>query len=157
MTRFSLVFALAISACSPPDIAKRVNVGGAGVALVDGFDSMMVESEVRALAWSRMKGQALEEATRNPRALPDELLKEVNLEYENLPLLGHAGRLRFDYYHGRLARIVFFPRDHDAFVKQLQLGLHSVARRGGTRVAVNANNVVWLDERLMEAIRPGYR
>ena len=146
-----LVFFLA--GCSPPDIAERMSKVGEGVPLVDGFTSMMRANDVSERITASAGGAQVPQFR---SAQGSDLLSESSLKVEEFVLLGYPGSARFDFFYDRLGRIVFSPRNYDGFVAKLKAN-GSADKGSHVRVALNANTVVWLDERLMEAIRPGYR
>lgn len=71
-------------------------------------------------------------------------------------LLGFSGKVTFEFYHDRLARIVFFPNDvgeflASAFKVQVNSSQGGVVKTTtpSLRIAFGANHVVWMDDRIM--------
>ena len=132
------------------------------VPLVGNFMSLMTSEQVRTLA-----GLSASELER--------LLEPVNVPNKNarvtLPvhrwfsiqrekaIFGFSGKLQFEFYHDRLARLVFFPDEYEAF---LNLGMRIPEKQRqrevmptstiNLRVVVGPRHIVWMDERIMKHI-----
>lgn len=129
------------------------------VPLVDSYSSLMTIEQVRiklGITPNELENILKPALEKKQRTSASPLMRSwFEVSRENA-LLGFSGRVTFEFYYDRLARIVFFPRDIDEFLASaLKVQMNSTqsgvvqTTTPSLRIAFGSNHVVWIDERIM--------
>lgn len=153
---FLALIVVTLTGCKRIDAEKEILALKSPVAFVDQYQSLMSLTEIAAILHmpvSRVRD--LVQPIANRKRLSKSHLKRQWFEVTKPDaLLGFSGKVRFELYEDRLARIVFFPEDIDGFLSK---GLRIKVATDGVvptsipslRIATGPQHVVWMDVRIM--------
>lgn len=157
---FFVVFVVTLIGCERVDAEKEILSLKSPVTFIDQYESLMSSAEIASklrmpIAEVRSLIQpAASERSRSHSQFNQEWF-EVN---KGVALLGFSGKVRFELFNDRLARLVFFPDDIDGFMVK---GLKAKPATDGVvptsvpslRIATGSSHVVWMDQRMMSILQ----
>lgn len=151
--------ALLLVTCGKVDTKSEISLLTTSVPFVDAYSSLMTLEQVRSnLGVSQVElEKILEPGAGSRRRTSETQLMHTWFEiHRENALLGFSGKLQFEFYHDRLARVIFSPPDVGDFLSRAlkvkvnpTLGGHVSTTTPALRIAYGANHVVWMDERIM--------
>lgn len=164
LTAAGLVFgAFLLVTCGRVDTRKEITLLTTPVPFVDTYSSLMTPEQVRGkLGISQLELMKMLEPAdgSNHRANQSKLMRTWFEVYQDNALLGFSGKVYFEFYHDRLARVVFYPKDVGDFLSRalkVQMNLiqggHVPTTTPSLRIAFGPSHVVWMDERIMAILQ----
>lgn len=154
-----IFFLVIVSACEKIDAEKEIRALNGPVAFIDQYQSLLSVAEIASkLRMSESEVRNLIQPNTVERK-SQMLLKQEWFEVTKKDmLLGYSGKMRFELFHDRLGRIVFYPDDIDGFVARgpiAKAGANGVVPTSipSLRIAIGANYIVWFDQRIMNIVQ----
>lgn len=155
-----IVSAYLLTHCARVNVKKEIQQLSGSVPLVGPYSSLMPREQVRDILG--ISSSALEKILEpamglSPRENQSQITRHwFEVDRDNA-LLGYSGKVRFEFYEDRLARIVFFPKDVGVFLMgtlKMPIPPHQDGVVPTTvphlRIAFGTSHVVWMDMRVME-------
>lgn len=163
LTVFGLILCVnLLTNCGKVDVKNEVTQLSGPVPLIDAYSSLMTIEQVRkgfGVSPAELERILLPVAGKSPRGNQSQIMRQwFEADRENA-LLGFSGKVRFEFYHDRLARIVFFPEDVGEFlmstlqvkVKPNQYGAVPTTTPH-LQIAYGSSHVVWMDKRILSIL-----